>query len=243
MKERFGISGNTLKVIAAISMAIDHIGLIFFPGVEIFRVLGRLALPIFAFMIAEGCKYTRNKLRYFLTVFSLATVCQLVYFIYDGDTYMSILVTFSLSILTVYALQFFKETLFDKTAAVYKKILSGILFLLTVACVYGLNMWLEIDYGFFGCMLPVFASLFHATKGNNKVLYNFDKIQFNVLSLCVGLALLSIESGGRQFFAFLAVPLLLLYSGKRGKANIKYFFYAFYPAHLILIYIAKGLWF
>ena len=69
MREKYGLTGNALKIIAAISMFIDHMGLIFFPGVELFRILGRIALPIFAFMIAEGCKYTKNRLRYFLSVF------------------------------------------------------------------------------------------------------------------------------------------------------------------------------
>ena len=114
--KNFGmLSGNALKIIAALSMLIDHIGVIFFPQMKIFRIIGRIALPVFSFMIAEGARYTRNKTRYFFTIFGLASVCQLVYFLYNGDTYMSILVTFSLSILTVYALQFFKESLFSFT--------------------------------------------------------------------------------------------------------------------------------
>ena len=80
------LSGNTLKIIAAVSMLIDHVGFLFFPNFIIFRILGRLALPIFAFMIAEGCRYTKNKLKYFLTIFILAAICQIVYFLYDGDT-------------------------------------------------------------------------------------------------------------------------------------------------------------
>ena len=110
------LSGNILKYIAALSMLLDHIGVIFFPNEITFRILGRLALPIFAYMIAEGCRYTRNKLRYFLYVFGLAFACQLVYFIYDGDTYMCILVTFSLAILMIYALQFFKNVCLIKIA-------------------------------------------------------------------------------------------------------------------------------
>ena len=66
------LSGNALKLIAAVSMLLDHIGLLFFPSYGIFRIFGRLALPIFAFMIAESAKYTRNKKRHFFTMFSLA---------------------------------------------------------------------------------------------------------------------------------------------------------------------------
>ena len=47
------LSGNALKIIAAISMVIDHTGMLIFPGEDIFRIIGRLAFPIFAFFIAE----------------------------------------------------------------------------------------------------------------------------------------------------------------------------------------------
>ena len=98
-----GITGNMLKLIAAVSMLIDHMGVIFFPYDAIFRVIGRLAFPIFAFMIAEGCFYTKNRLRYFLGIFLLGTACQLVYFFVSGDTYLNILLTFSCAIPIIYA--------------------------------------------------------------------------------------------------------------------------------------------
>ena len=104
------LSGNTLKILAAIFMVIDHIGLMFFPSMIIFRCIGRLSMPIFAFMISEGAKYTKNKLKYFLSVFILAVICQTVYYFADGGSlYMSILVTFSISILLIYALDYFKK--------------------------------------------------------------------------------------------------------------------------------------
>ena len=74
MKAKLLLSGNALKIIAAVAMTIDHVGLMFFPQLKVLRIIGRIALPIFAFMIAEGCRYTRNKLRYFLTVFLLASL-------------------------------------------------------------------------------------------------------------------------------------------------------------------------
>ena len=235
--KNFGIlSGNALKIIAALSMLIDHIGVMFFPQVKILRIIGRIAMPIFSFMIAEGARYTRNKARYFLTVFGLAAVCQLVYFLYDGDTYMSILVTFSLSILTIYALDFFKESLFSFEATALRKILSCLLFLSVVTVVYYLNTILEIDYGFLGCMLPVFASVFHAPKNCDvEFLKKLDVMYIHLLMLSVGLVCLAVSSGGTQPWSLLAVPFLSLYSGKRGKANMKYFFYIFYPAHLLIL--------
>ena len=233
----FGIlSGNALKIIAALSMLIDHIGVIFFPQMKMFRIIGRIALPIFSFMIAEGARYTRNKARYFFMVFGLASVCQLVYFLYDGDTYMSILVTFSLSILTVYALQFFEESLFSFEASVLRKIFSCLTFISVVSAVYYLNTILRIDYGFLGCMLPVFASVFHAPKNCNvEFLKKLDIIPVHILMLSLGMICLAAGAGRIQYWSLLALPFLLLYSGKRGKANMKYFFYIFYPAHLLIL--------
>ena len=51
----------------------------FFPKIELLRVIGRLSFPIFAYMIAEGSYYTKHKLRYFLMVFILGVICQVAY--------------------------------------------------------------------------------------------------------------------------------------------------------------------
>ena len=213
-----GLSGNALKLIAAVSMLLDHIGVVFFPNVLWLRLAGRLALPIFAYMIAEGCHYTKNRLRYFLTVFGVA-VCQTVYAVAMGDYYMCILVTFSLSILTVYALQIWKAQ-----RGILRKAAGGLLFGAVVGIVWWLNRILRIDYGFWGCMLPVFPALLRGTK--------WDKRQTNILLLTVGLVVLCLDVGSIQVFSLAAVPLLLLYNGQRGKRKLKYFFYLFYPLHL-----------
>ncbi len=211
-------SGNVLKLIAAASMFLDHMGLMLFPGNMLLRVLGRLALPIYAYMIAEGCKYTRNKKKYFGMVFSLAAVCQAVYFLFAGDTYLSILFTFSLAIVTIFALQEYKAA---------PGIRTGLVVILAIVGVYALNAAFAIDYGFWGCILPVFPALLHNTP--------YDKKEWNVAMLGLGLVLLALNIGGIQWYALAALPLLLLYSGQRGKWKMKYFFYIFYPAHLVLL--------
>lgn len=213
------LSGNELKVLAAVSMVIDHMGVLFFPGAALPRILGRFAMPIFAFMIAQGCQYTKNKRRYFGGVFLLALACQLVYYFTTGSTYQCILVTFSLSILLVFALQEGKQ----------RGGIHWLLFPSMVAVVWGLNQMLTIDYGFWGCMLPVFASLF---QGNT---HGLDRHPVHVLSMGVGLLILSVQFGWIQMFSLLTLPLLLLYSGRRGKYPMKAFFYVFYPAHLVCL--------
>lgn len=212
------LSGNTLKILAAIFMTLDHMGLMLFPRQILFRILGRLAMPIFAFMIAEGCKYTRNKKKYFGMVFGLGLICQIVYTIANGDWYLSILITFSLSILVIYALQHYKQ---------YRNLTAGLLLAGSIAAVWMLNQVFEIDYGFWGCMLPVFASLPQVTSRDNHPTC--------MATLGIGLVFLSMALGDIQIFSLLALPLLFCYSGKRGKLRMKYFFYIFYPAHLVIL--------
>ena len=221
-EQRFAIlNGNHLKLIAAVTMLLDHAGILLFPQVQLFRILGRLAYPIFAYMIAEGCRYTRNKLRYFLMVFGLGAACQLVYFFFSGDTYLNILLTFACSILLIYTLQAMYQV---KTWQ--KEALWSIVFAAGFLGAYGLNRILTIDYGFWGIMTPVFASFAFVRKMPRWA---------SVLLLGAGLVLLAADMGGNQYYSFLAIPLLLLYSGKRGKHSMKYFFYIFYPVHLVVL--------
>ena len=90
-------------------------------------------------MISEGAKYTRNKLKYLLTIGGIAFGCQLVYFFFASSLYMCILVTFTLSILTIYALWYFKQCIFNDYPELSGCLLSGGLLILTIWMVYLLN--------------------------------------------------------------------------------------------------------
>ena len=229
-------SGNALKIIAAISMFIDHMGSIMFPGVEIFRIVGRLAFPIFAFMIAEGCRYTKNRAKYFLLVSLMGLAYTLVYYVYSSVWYFCILITFAFSIAMILALDRFKCALFDKEGSVWVKILTGAIFISIVLVCFWLNGKVKIDYGFVGCITPVLVSLFHAPSKNSPEWYaKVGKEAWSVIGLAVGIALLFVVYGGVRAYAFFAIPLLLLYSGKRGKLKMKYFFYIFYPTHMLAL--------
>lgn len=219
----YGIfNGNHLKLVAAFAMLLDHGGILLFPRVQLLRVVGRIAYPIFAFMIAEGCRHTKNRLRYFLLVFGLGTGCQLVYYLASGDTFLNILLTFSLSILLIYLLQ---EACRAQTWQ--KQALWSALLCTGFIGVYGLNEVLTIDYGFWGIMIPVFVA-FSQEKGKTGS-------KLPVLMMFAGLLLLTADLGGIQHYALLALPLLLLYNGQRGKYRTKYFFYIFYPVHLAVL--------
>ena len=232
-KAAVGLSGNALKIIAAISMTVDHFGYIFFPKVMWLRYIGRIALPIFMFMIAEGCCHTRNRLRYHLMVVGLAVLCQSVYTITTGEWFLCVPVSFSISIPLVYALQESKRALFGR------KIVVSILWALVLCCgvagVWWLNKKVDMDYGFWGCMLPVTASLLRRNTDAPRWLQRLDCNPVHVLAMAAAMVPLAQSMGQWQWWSFLALPLLVLYSGKRGKWRMKYFFYIFYPAHLAIL--------
>lgn len=241
----FGLlSGNALKIIAAITMLIDHMGVVLFPRAEILRIIGRISFPIFAYMIAEGCHYTKNKLKYFLSVFILGAGCQAVYSLYGGGKLLGILIAFSISIPIIYAMQFMKKAFLVK-APIAIQISATLIFILSILACYALNEKFLIDYGFFGCMAPVFASAFKVPRevqkknqGESAEIKAAPKFPFdiahllNVISLGLCLVALIFTMSTLQAYALLSLPLLLLYSGKRGKLKMKYFFYVFYPLHL-----------
>ena len=87
-----------IKIIASISMLLDHTGMILFPGELWLRILGRIGLPLYALCIAEGFRHTRSRGKYFLRIFILGVLCQIVYDFVSKETYLGILITFSLSL-------------------------------------------------------------------------------------------------------------------------------------------------
>lgn len=233
------LNGNTLKIIAAVSMLLDHIGVILYPRIIEFRYLGRIAFPIFAFFIAEGCRYTKNRAKYFCLLAGLAIVCQVICEIATPDLdLMSVLMTFSFSVLLIYAMQFAKSCIFKKAKPI-KTILAVLLFFGGVTATYFIMQSTEFDYGFWGCTLPVFASIFDVRRvPAPSILQKIDCLPLRVLCTAIPLFLIYRFSPFPpiQIWSFCALPLLLLYGGARGKWKMKYFFYIFYPLHLAALY-------
>ena len=216
--DRRGLTGNQLKIIAMIAMTCDHVGMQIFPQLLWLRMVGRLAMPIYAFLIAEGCRHTRDRKKYLLRLLGMGTLCQMVYLVAMGSLYQCILITFSLSVIYI--------GLYD---AVERDPSSGnrfclglytglVFFLCTVLPDLLPHTDFEIDYGLPGVLLPLL--IYGAgTRG-----------------LLLGVALVALKYGGIQWLGLLAVPLLLTYNGQRGKANLGKLFYWYYPIHLAVIY-------
>lgn len=208
-------------MLGLIAMTADHAGMILLPRWLFLRWIGRLAMPIFAWMIAEGCRYTHSRGRYWLGIAALGIVCQTAMWLTMKSYYQGILVVFSLSVGVI----FLWDSVKGKTWGVwaFPGITAGVFALTELLPMVAPLRNFDFDYGFCGVMLPV---AFYIGK---------NKKQKLLLGLGI-LVMLSALSGWEQWFCLLSLPLLALYNGKRGKYRIKYLFYLYYPLHLVALY-------
>ena len=141
----------------------------------IFQIIGRLSFPIFAYMIAEGCKHTKNRRKYLLQIFGFGAIFQIVYTIVEPSLYQNIFITFTLSIMVIFATERFLN---KKNLANFAIMLSAVLVALFFGCllyeVPSLKLMLYnltglsdyyVDYKYLGVMLPI---LIYFAPSNNR---------------------------------------------------------------------------
>ena len=199
-----GMSGTALKLFALIIMTIDHIGMLLLPQFRILRIIGRLAFPIFAYMVAEGCYYTRNKKLYFGRMAALGIAVQIIYFVTIRDLKMCIFISFALAIPLIYALH--SEKRVRSRLLLSAAAFAAVVFvtLLIPELIPGFS----VDYGFWGVMLPVLISL------------GYDKRRRLILA-ALGMAAVSLSLGGIQWWSLLSLIPLAMYNGTRGRHPMK----------------------
>ncbi len=254
------LTSGKLKIIACISMFLDHFGLMIFPSVYAYRAIGRLAFPIFAYFIAEGCHYSKRKVRRFLLLLGSGLAYLLFFYVFAGELYASIFLTFAGSVLIIYALDFAKKYAFSEFSP-EKPFVLALYVSAVIANAYIVCQIIDFDYGFFGMMTPVLISLFDFKDIKvPKHLAFLDSYYIRLVMLTVGLCLVYLKPFTIYLtdidlyllewgllanifgidiphfvFAFFAPLILLLYNGKVGNKKLKYVFYLFYPLHLVLI--------
>ena len=214
---------NVLKIIAVISMLIDHIGAYIFPDAYWLRCIGRLAFPIFAFFIAEGMRYTRSRKRYVLTLLAFAIISQIPYGFLREFYYLNILFTFLIAIFAIFLIENYKknETLY----MIYLLLLGSVLLFVEF-----LNI---VDYGIFGVLLIL---VFYFVK-DKKLSLSLGAVCLVLLTLKMMLFAGFTLRSTVQFLSILSLLLLYFYNGNKGKVNLKWLFYIFYPLHLLVILI------
>ena len=204
------LSGFQLKCIAILSMALDHTGAVLFPQEIWLRCAGRLAFPIFCFLIVEGFVHTHDVYRYMARLGVFALISEIPYDL----AFRGVCLEFA------YQNVFF--TLLIGIAMM--KLLSVTRLWPEKAAILILAMWLAVvlrtDYNFRGILL-IF------------MLYVFREQKF-LAAAADGLWNFLYTGTIQRYGVFSAVP-MLLYNGKPGR-RMKYFFYIFYPAHLLILY-------
>jgi len=234
IKKNGFLDGVTIKIFAAFSMLIDHIGYVFYfylpsENVSQMRIFGRLAFPIFAFMLVQGFIHTKNRLNYLARLlgcgFFLIIALQILNRTMGTQTptVLNIFITLGLGFITIWGIEEYHET---------SKFLS-------VAFTLIMIIFAEIihaDYGAYGIITIVIFYIFR----NNKTWYSILFALITVFWVALDMYYIS-NSSPIQIFAIFALPLLWLYNGKQGKYTLKYFFYIFYPAHLFFLMILRNI--
>lgn len=243
-----GFSGSTLKIIAILSMLIDHIAAIILTDnilqklalnhndytvvaqdpvyviMIIMRCIGRLAFPMFCFLLIEGFLHTHNKMKYAARLLLFAFLSEIPFDYAVNHTllefgYQNVFFTLFLGLMTM--------ILYDMVAVKYKDKPGLFSFFQTLIFIGAIlvSLGLRADYGMIGIVTIYLMYCFR----------NHRKKQ-----ILIGCFALTFETAS-EIFTFAVYPLLKRYNGERGMFKLKYFFYLFYPAHILILALISQL--
>lgn len=235
-----GLTSNMLRVIAVLLMLSDHIWATYMSLGNWMTYIGRMAFPIFAFQIAEGFVHTSNFKKYALRLLGFAVITEIPFNLFYSSRvfnpyHQNVLFTLLLGLLAIYVLDNLKKN-FTK-----KNIGCSLLWIALICVAATLGF---VDYGFLGMLTVV-------------MFYVLRDFPFAWLAQLVGMVLINIvffeglvypvEIFGKTFelpyqgFAVFSLIPIWLYGGRKGKSSkiMQYGFYAFYPVHMLILYLLK----
>ena len=214
------MSGYSLKLIAIVTMLIDHVGLVLFPDIIILRYIGRISFPIFAYLIVEGFIHTSNFKKYVTRIVVFGFISEIPFdLMVSGKVidfkHQNVFFTFAIGLMMLYFIK--KNTVLILNNAF---LIMGILF----------SVVLMTDYSIYGIGL----------------IYIFYVFKYDIAAMFCLSTLVSLISGGAQSYAAIATLFLFFYNGERGSyipnnKYVKYIFYAFYPLHMLVLILLKQL--
>ena len=217
-------------------MTIDHLTWAIFPGTQavwyvyLLHIIGRITAPIMWFFIAEGCHYTRNMGRYIGRLFLFAVISHFAYDFAFGIPFVP-----------------FTTGFFNQTSVIWSLAWAAVLIWICnrekipqwakIACVVLICLVsFPSDWSSIAVMCPLFL---YAHRGNFKK-QAADIVIWSFVYAAVYFIFLDKIYGALQMFTFLSIPILSQYNGKRGRwKGMKWFFYIYYPAHLVIIGIVR----
>ena len=200
----------TLKMIAIITMVIDHVGYILFPENMTFRAIGRIAFPIFCFLIVEGFHHTRSHTNYLIRLCVFALLSEIPFDLAFFGTVMDWghqngCITLALGLASIFCLE-----------EMNTKKIYAIPFVLIFAASY----LVHCDYGIGGVLL---ICMFYLTR------------ETPWMRMILTALILYIFFGAFELYGLIAMVFITFYNGKRGP-QAKMLFYWFYPVHLLVLY-------
>lgn len=214
-----------MLILAYITMLIDHIGAIFFPDILLFRMIGRLSLPIFVIKLCEGYKHTKNFNYYLFRILLLAIISQPVYtlfFDYGMFEMLNICFLLGFGLIIIKIL----ETLREKNLISLSYVISVILVLI--------SLYIPISYGTYGVLMILLVYYFKN-----------DFLKFFVSFSVVSFIFIPLTSNIIQFIPLFVFPFLFSLNDNKFLNidmkifGFKYAHYLFYPLHLLLLLIIK----
>lgn len=229
-----GINANQLRALAMVLMLLDHLWATLVPGNFWMTYLGRLAFPIFAFQISEGFFHTSDRKRYAKRLLLFGLLSEIPFDLVYASTmlypfHQNVMFTLLLGLLAISAIDRAKQERTTKAVLLAALSLLGILLLAAVGMV---------DYGWRGVLTIV---AFYALRDFPCAW--LAQIAAMVLLNIVGFKDLTISLLGwdlpTQGFAVFALMPIWLYNGRRGGGGrtLQYGFYAFYPVHMLVLYL------
>jgi len=218
-----------MKVFAAICMLIDHIGMVFFPDQMIWRVIGRLAMPIFAYCVGRGILWTSSKKRYYFRLGGFALISQIPFWLLlnaageSGFLHLNIGFTFLFAALCIEALERVYQ---NEKNTMGQKIVFALAFIIGLLLADKLNA----DYGSYGILTVILC--YWIIKEKRPVW------QLIIGSLMLTGVLFAKQPTGFYLQAFSTLGFLVCWLLRDvSERKLGKFFYVFYPLHMVLIWV------
>lgn len=219
-EKRFETNHDTgfLGILACVFMVVDHVGVVFFPGVTWLRIIGRIALPLFAWGIAIGASHTRNMGKYALRLLLLAVISQpfYMYALNHSIRQLSIFPTLLLGLIGIWGIKEKKEWMT----------------ILALLC----SHYVTMDYGTRGVFCVMLLWALHDKPFWLWICFTAYCIFWGDTSLVIWRT--QYFALKLQTMAILALPLMLIPKTTRTKTP-RYLMYAVYPAHLAVLWALK----
>ena len=228
--KKSGLSQEMLKLIACVTMLIDHTGAVLFPQYLSLRIIGRIAFPIYCFLLSEGVFYTKSPRKYGLRLGVGAFLSELPF---DLALFGCITLQYQ-SVMITLLLGFVMGICMKRVSKPHWQVLLIIPFAI-------IAQWLNTDYGGWGiALIALFVlsrnmpqRLLVQTVGMAAICYLMDSFVMSIGGLRVPI----------EVFALAAMVPIALYSGeKQSKSKtLQWAFYLFYPVHLTVLFFLWAL--